>query len=131
VRRHRYCGHAVVEWALCIPVLVVLLAFVFGFLFVLLRQIQLEDVCQRAAETLAHSDAPDAATLEQEALRFVGARAAFCFSLKLDRHVLVEAPTPGPARRPSMEVVGVELGRSLALLKSVRLRAYARAARVR
>jgi hypothetical protein len=80
---------------------------------------------------LAHSDAPDAATLEQEALRFVGARVAFPFSLKLDRHVLVEAPASGPARRPPMEVVGVELGRSLASLKSVRLRAYARAARVR
>ncbi len=128
---HRSSGNAIVEWVLCVPVLIALIAFLFGFLFLALQQIQLEDLCARAVDRLAHSDAADVAALEEEGALFVRAHSSTVVSLNLDRHFIDEKTFSGPAFRPPIEIIGVELLRSPLHFSGVRLRAYARAARIR
>jgi len=123
-------GHAIVEWVLCVPALIALVALLFGVLFLELEQVQLEELGAGAADALARSD-DNVSPFEQQAADFVRAHAGFPVSIGLDRHVVNEKMIAGPEVRPPIEIIGLELTRAPLPIVDLRLRAYARAARVR
>jgi hypothetical protein len=131
VKHRRSAGHAIIEWVLCVPVLLALVSFLFGFLFLALQQIQLEDLCARTVDKIAHSDNADVQALEQEAILFIRTHSAVTPAVRLDWHLVEEKTPPGPAFRPPIDILGLELVRAPSHFSGVRLRAYARAARIR
>ena len=124
-------AHAVVEWVLCVPVLIALVGFVFGVLLLALQQLQLERAAARIADALSHSNLTDDALLQQQAQLIARHQLPFGVAVDLDRHWVDENAALNPSAAPRIDVIGVEVTHAPLRLPGLRLRAYARAPRIR
>lgn len=119
-----------IEWILCVPLLIALIAFVFGLLFLTLEQIQLQVLCTRTADHIANIDI-DELLLESEARTFVRLHSHPETLLVFDHHYVDEKKGTDGTNRPPIDIVGIRLERRPIRFPGLQLGAYARAARIR